>query len=135
MFDGTSAPYKPEATTNPAQSYGETKRDGENAVLSSSQETEDAGAKAIVLRIPVLQVNLCKFRCLLLTPSIRYGPAPHNSDSAVNILLDVVQDQSGKSYKMDHYATRYPTNVIDIANFLVRLSGALTIGHPQTHCI
>lgn len=24
---------------------------------------------------------------------------------------------------MDHYATRYPTNVIDIANFLVRLSG------------
>ena len=25
---------------------------------------------------------------------------------------------------MDHYATRYPTNVIDIASFLVRLSGA-----------
>jgi len=24
---------------------------------------------------------------------------------------------------MDHYATRYPTNVVDIANFLVRLSG------------
>lgn len=54
----------------------------------------------------------------------RYGPAPKNSDSAVNILLDVVRDQSGKFYKMDHYATRYPTNVVDIANFLVRLSGA-----------
>ena len=51
----------------------------------------------------------------------RYGPAPKNSDSAVNILLDVVQDQSGKQYKMDHGATRYPTNVVDIANFLVRL--------------
>ena len=25
---------------------------------------------------------------------------------------------------MDHYATRYPTNVIDIAAFLVRLAGA-----------
>lgn len=25
---------------------------------------------------------------------------------------------------MDHYATRYPTNVVDIANFLVRLSGS-----------
>jgi len=24
---------------------------------------------------------------------------------------------------MDHYATRYPTNVVDIANFLVRLTG------------
>ena len=55
--------------------------------------------------------------------SHRYGPAPKNSDSAINILLDVVQDQSGKAYKMDHFATRYPTNVLDIANFLVRLTG------------
>jgi S-adenosylmethionine synthetase len=53
----------------------------------------------------------------------RYGPAPNNSDTAVNILVDVVQDQSGKTYKMDHYATRYPTNTVDIANFLVKLSG------------
>lgn len=56
---------------------------------------------------------------------LSYGPAPQNSDSAVNILLDVVQDQSGKTYKMDHYATRYPTNVVDVANFLVRLTGNL----------
>ena len=41
----------------------------------------------------------------------------------MNILLDVVADQSGKTYRMDHYATRYPTNVLDIADFLVRLSG------------
>ncbi|KAJ7892871.1 hypothetical protein B0H14DRAFT_2686179 [Mycena olivaceomarginata] len=51
-----------------------------------------------------------------------YGPAPNNFDTAVNILVDVVQDQSGKSYKMDHYATRYPTCTVDIANFLVKLS-------------
>ena len=51
----------------------------------------------------------------------RYGPASKNSESAINILLDIVQDQSGKQYKMDHYATRYPTNVVDIAKFLVRL--------------
>ncbi|KAJ3769298.1 hypothetical protein FB446DRAFT_766288 [Lentinula raphanica] len=99
VFDGTSPPYTPSAKTNPLQLYGRTKRDGEQAVLSVN------GANAIVLRVPVL-----------------YGPAPRNSDSAVNILLDVVQDQSGKRYKMDHYATRYPTNVVDIANFLVRLS-------------
>ena len=54
----------------------------------------------------------------------RYGPAQKNSDSAVNYLLDIVADQSGKTYKMDHYATRYPTNVLDIADFLVRLSCA-----------
>jgi len=52
----------------------------------------------------------------------RYDPAPKNSDTAINVLLDVVQDQSGKTYKMDHYATRYPTNVEDISNFLVRLT-------------
>ncbi|QRW04982.1 hypothetical protein RhiLY_03981 [Ceratobasidium sp. AG-Ba] len=52
----------------------------------------------------------------------QYGPAPNNSDSAINILVDIVKDQSGKTYTMDHYATRYPTNVLDIADFLVRLS-------------
>ncbi|KAL4071413.1 hypothetical protein V8B97DRAFT_1963269 [Scleroderma yunnanense] len=100
VFDGTSPPYHPSSEPNPLQLYGRTKRHGEVAVLA-----ED-GAKVVILRVPVL-----------------YGPAPKNSDSAVNILLDIVEDQSGKQYKMDHYATRYPTNVLDIASFLVRLSG------------
>ncbi|KZT71892.1 NAD(P)-binding protein [Daedalea quercina L-15889] len=99
VFDGTSPPYPPSARTNPLNLYGRTKRDGELAVLGV------VGACAIVLRVPVL-----------------YGPAPNNADTAVNILLDVVADQSGKQYKMDHYATRYPTCVVDIADFLVRLS-------------
>jgi len=99
VFDGTSPPYTPSSRPNPLQLYGNTKRDGEIAVLAVD------GTQTIILRVPVL-----------------YGPAPKNSDSAINILLDVVQDQSGKTYKMDHYAPRYPTNVIDIANFLVRLT-------------
>ncbi|KAF7316204.1 RmlD-sub-bind domain-containing protein [Mycena indigotica] len=103
VFDGTSPPYAPDASPNPLQLYGRTKRDGELSILSVQ------GAAAAILRVPVL-----------------YGPAPNNSDSAVNILVDVVKDQSGKTYKMDHYATRYPTNVVDIANFLVRLSASKT---------
>lgn len=99
VFDGTSPPYTPASPTNPLNFYGTTKRDGEVAILGV------AGSRSIVLRVPVL-----------------YGPAPNNSDSAVNILLDIVADQSGKTYKMDHYATRYPTNVLDIADFLVRLA-------------
>ncbi|PIL23318.1 hypothetical protein GSI_14629 [Ganoderma sinense ZZ0214-1] len=99
VFDGTSPPYAPSAVTNPLNLYGITKRDGETAVLGVS------GSQSIVLRVPVL-----------------YGPAPVNKDSAVNILLDVVADQSGKQYNMDHFATRFPTNVIDIADFLVRLT-------------
>ncbi|KZP33704.1 NAD(P)-binding protein [Athelia psychrophila] len=110
VFDGKLAPYAPSSPPNPVQLYGQTKLGGENAVLRPDGPNADVNAKAIVLRVPVL-----------------YGPAPHNSDSAINILLDVVQDQSGKAYKMDHYATRYPTNVIDIANFLARLSALTTI--------
>ncbi|KAG6876077.1 hypothetical protein C0992_001039, partial [Termitomyces sp. T32_za158] len=110
VFDGTSPPYTPSSPTNPLQSYGQSKRDGELAVLAVN------GASVIVLRVPVL-----------------YGPAPKNSDSAINILLDVVQDQSGKVYKMDHYATRYPTNVLDIAHFLVRLSGRKGSVPPILH--
>jgi len=99
VFDGTSPPYVPSSETNPVNFYGKTKRDGEIAVLGIQ------GANSVVLRVPVL-----------------YGPASKNSESAINTLLDIVQDQSGKQYNMDHYATRYPTNVVDIANFLVRLS-------------
>jgi len=99
VFDGTSPPYRPDSSTNPLQLYGRTKLAGEQAVLAVD------GADVVVLRVPVL-----------------YGPAPKPSDSAINILLDVVRDQSGKTYKMDHFATRYPTNVIDIGKFLVNLS-------------
>ncbi|TBU48036.1 NAD(P)-binding protein [Dichomitus squalens] len=107
VFDGTSPPYPPSARTNPLNLYGTTKRDGELAVLGVS------GSQSIVLRVPVL-----------------YGPAPNNTDSAVNILLNVVADRSGKQYKMDHYATRFPTNVLDIADFLARL-----INVPPTRAI
>lgn len=119
VFDGTSPPYTPASVTNPVNFYGQTKRDGELAVL------EVAGSKSIVLRVPVLYVGLLNpvFPNSLLR---RYGPAPKNTDTAVNILIDIVSDQSGKRYKMDHYATRYPTNVVDIAEFLTRLSSKET---------
>ncbi|KAL1730544.1 hypothetical protein EV714DRAFT_284024 [Schizophyllum commune] len=104
VFDGKNPPYKPSSPTNPLNLYGVTKRDGEIAVLGVE------GAKVMVLRVPVL-----------------YGPIPSgkNSESAINILLDIVKDQSGKTYKMDHYAVRYPTNVLDIGKFLEKISGAL----------
>jgi len=103
VFDGTSPPYAVDAEPNPLNFYGETKLAGETAILHGY---EGKRGQRVVLRVPVL-----------------YGPASKNSDSAINILLDIVQDQSGKTYTMDHYATRYPTNVLDIADFLVRLIG------------
>jgi len=99
VFDGTSPPYAPSAPPNPLNLYGITKRDAELAVLGVQD------ARVAVLRVPIL-----------------YGPAPSNAESAVNILLNIVQDQSGKQYRMDHYQTRFPTNVLDVASFLVRLA-------------
>lgn len=51
VFDGTSPPYTPSSQPNPLQLYGETKLDGELAVLGVD------GAKVIVLRVPVLCVG------------------------------------------------------------------------------
>ncbi|KAF8342764.1 NAD-P-binding protein [Cantharellus anzutake] len=107
VFDGTSPPYEVDAKPKPLQFYGETKYGGEQATLGVTSEY----GRRVVLRVPVL-----------------YGPVKVNSDSAINILLDVVRDQSGKQYTMDHYQTRYPTNVLDIADFLVRLADTFPNG-------
>ncbi|KAG8848545.1 hypothetical protein FRB96_001072 [Tulasnella sp. 330] len=102
VFDGTSPPYEVDATPNPVNFYGKTKLEGELAIRQA--RGDGAKGQRISLRVPVL-----------------YGPAPKNSDTAINILVDIVKDQSGKTYKMDHFATRFPTNTVDIASFLHRL--------------
>ncbi|KAG8744711.1 hypothetical protein FRC10_009625 [Ceratobasidium sp. 414] len=113
VFDGTSPPYAVDAKPNPLNLYGETKLAGETAILSGY---DGKPGQRVALRVPVL-----------------YGPAPNNSDSAINILVDIVNDQSGKTYTMDHYATRYPTNVLDIADFLVRLAALNKALPPILH--
>ncbi|KAH8829045.1 hypothetical protein DL96DRAFT_1708212 [Flagelloscypha sp. PMI_526] len=104
VFDGTSPPYTPSAKTNPLNLYGQTKRDGEEAVLAAD------APKVVVLRVPVLYGPTKKVR-FSIDRLLPLHLQSQNSDSA-----------TGKTYKMDHYATRYPTNVQDIANFLARLS-------------
>ena len=70
-----------------------------------------------------MRIKLCSVPSnAFIVPRSRYGPTSCNADSAVNLLVDIVSDQSGKKYNMDHYATRYPTNVLDVADFLVRLA-------------
>lgn len=46
-----------------------------------------------------------------------YGPVHENSESAINILIDVVRAQ--KQVKMDDWSTRYPTHVQDVARVLI----------------
>jgi S-adenosylmethionine synthetase len=77
-----------DAKPHPIQLYGETKLAGEEALRSV--ESASAQGQRIVLRVPLL-----------------YGPVRIASDSAVNILWEIVRDQSGKQYKMGGFIFPY----------------------------
>ena len=97
------APYEADATPAPTNLYGQTKLDGERAVLGATQE----GRLGVVLRVPVL-----------------YGKADEPKESAVNVLMDVLwksQEKDAK-IKMDDWAQRYPTNTEDVARVCLDVS-------------
>jgi len=92
------APYEADAATGPTNLYGQTKLDGEDAILGAFKAAGKEGL-GVVLRVPVL-----------------YGPADKNAESAVNVLMDaVLKAQGGAKVSMDHWALRYPTNTEDVA--------------------
>ncbi|KAF3349120.1 hypothetical protein VD0002_g9437 [Verticillium dahliae] len=99
VFSGKEgeAPYEADAQTGPTNLYGQTKLDGELALLD---EYMKAGKEAlgVVLRVPVL-----------------YGHADTPAESATNVLLDTLwKSQEGVKVKMDHWSIRYPTNTEDV---------------------
>lgn len=101
VFSGKpgDAPYEAEAPTGPTNLYGQTKLDGEHAVLEEYKKAGKEGL-GVVLRVPVL-----------------YGKAETPSESAINVLLDTVKKAEGEGppIKMDHWSLRYPTNTEDVA--------------------
>ncbi|KIX09634.1 dTDP-4-dehydrorhamnose reductase [Rhinocladiella mackenziei CBS 650.93] len=106
VFPGVAgqAPYKADDPPKPTNIYGQTKLDGENAVLKHSG--------TVVLRVPVL-----------------YGPtlpADNNQESAVNILMDALYTSQKEPVKMDDWAIRYPTNVEDVARVCVDIAKLYT---------
>lgn len=100
VFPGTpgDAPYEADAAPKPANLYGQTKADGERAVLEEFSRAGKQGS-AVVLRVPLL-----------------YGHAETPAESAVNMLMDSVwkAQTEGATIKMDHWARRYPTNTEDV---------------------
>ncbi|KAL7641553.1 UNVERIFIED_CONTAM: hypothetical protein RMT77_007426 [Armadillidium vulgare] len=95
VFDGTSPPYKDSDTPNPLNKYGETKYEGEKAVLSENDE-------ALILRIPIL-----------------YGPVESLDESAVSCLLPLLLSEKEKS--VSDYEKRYPSHTRDIARIICDL--------------
>lgn len=103
VFDGKEPPYSTAAATNPLNTYGVTKRDGEVVVQRCSTSA--------VLRVPVL-----------------YGPVESLSESAVTTIFSVVLDSSTQS-KLSHFEQRYPTHVQDVAQ-VCELMCSLQIARP-----
>ena len=92
------APYACDAFTAPKNEYGQTKLDGEKAVLEHTKHT----GLGVCLRVPVL-----------------YGSVENgkNSESAINILMDVLwkAQEAKASIMVDDWAQKYPTNTEDVA--------------------
>lgn len=95
------APYEADTPPAPTNLYGQTKLDGEQAVLDTFREAGKEGL-GVVFRVPVL-----------------YGPAHTNAESAVNVLMDaVLKVQKGEELVMDAWSLRYPTNTEDVGRVL-----------------
>jgi len=106
------APYEADTPPGPTNLYGQTKLDGEQAVLDAFQQAGKEGL-CVVFRVPVL-----------------YGPAHTNAESAVNVLMDaVLKVQKGEKVVMDAWALRYPTHTEDVARVL---KGRLWLLHLDT---
>ena len=114
MFPGVQgqAPYKTTDQPKPTNVYGETKLDGEKAILRVA-----GGSKsAVILRVPVLYGSV--------------DPPDNNKESAVNVLMDSLWKGQGKEgterIKMDDWAIRYPTNTADVARVCVDVAKLYT---------
>jgi S-adenosylmethionine synthetase len=103
VFSGKpgDAPYLPRSSPSPPNVYGQTKLEGEKAVLEVATQ---AGAqnKVVVLRIPVL-----------------YGSCDEPKDSAINVLMSQLwaaqKLEAGQpKIRVDDYALRFPTNTQDV---------------------
>lgn len=95
------APYKSDSPTDPPNIYGQTKLDGEKAVLKVANSTRKKNS-VVVLRVPVL-----------------YGQADEPKDSAVNVLMSQLWESQKiqpdqPKIKVDDWALRYPTNTSDV---------------------
>lgn len=102
----------------PPNLYGETKHEGEKAVLEEYKRADKEGL-GVVLRVPVL-----------------YGSAETPAESAVNVLMDMVwkAQEKNAAVKMDHWALRYPTNTEDVGRVCSGMLQDPSLGSILTDC-
>jgi len=106
VFDGRDAPYSVDATPNPLSTYGESKLDGEKALL----HVQPGSA---VLRVPLL-----------------FGPLEYLGESSVTALLDSITKKADP--KFDNWQERFPTSSDDLADVLEAFAAAYVArGHSS----
>jgi S-adenosylmethionine synthetase len=126
VFPGTpgQAPYKCADRPSPPNIYGQTKLDGEKALLNYTEGT----GLGVVLRVPILYGHV--------------EPEDNNKEGAVNVIMDALWKSQDKldapdieKIKMDNWALRYPTNTEDVGRVCVDISkhylGVLGTGDAQ----
>ena len=94
VFDGTHPPYSVDAQCHPLNTYGKSKRAGEEAVLASA-------SRNVILRVPIL-----------------YGSVETLEESGISLLVHELQTSIPN--KINHWSIRYPTYVEDVAQTLRR---------------
>jgi dTDP-4-dehydrorhamnose reductase len=105
VFDGTTPPYSPDDAPHPINAYGQSKLDGERAILA-------AGCDAAILRVPIL-----------------YGDVETLDESSVTVLAkNMLNARPDEQLPMEHWATRYPTHTGDVAAVLRQM-----VTHRLTH--
>ncbi|KAE9981196.1 hypothetical protein BLS_007706 [Venturia inaequalis] len=113
VFSGKpgEAPYTTSSPTGPPNVYGETKLEGEQAVLEATKGA-DKGVLGVILRVPVL-----------------YGrpEATDTAPSAVYAIVEAVRKagrlkESEASVKVDDYGIRFPTATEDVGRVCVDIA-------------
>ena len=95
VFDGTAPPYRESDSTHPVNFYGQSKRQGEQAILDISESFA-------VLRLPIL-----------------YGDVERLEESAVLILLKQLLNHQRQ--EVDDWAARRPTSTRDVAKAIAQM--------------
>jgi len=109
VFDGTNPPYFPDSPVHPINEYGIMKLEGERRAA----EVLGGGAapRAAVLRIPIL-----------------YGPVERLEESSVSELALILKRR--EPCAVEHWASRYPAHVDDIAAAIEKIIDAFAAESP-----
>ncbi len=107
VFDGTAAPYRPDAQPNPLNAYGRGKLEGERALAAITDQ-------ACVLRVPLL-----------------YGPLETIDESAATSFIPALRSANAqRPAVIDDWAIRYPTLTSDVAVVIRQLLERAMAGTP-----